>query len=80
MVARHSLESIPSGITNVMDLDENCKNYHVSCYQLFTNKEKLQRAKKSNTNAQAANTGRTMWGGVIRAASKKIQENQTSTR
>lgn len=45
-VARETLDII-SPDSNLEDLDEMNKLYHVSCYQMFTNTDKLDRAKRS---------------------------------
>ena len=45
-VARQSLAKLPAVIKNVEDADG--KVYHIECYRLFTNREKIERAKTFN--------------------------------
>lgn len=45
-IARKTLERIPIDSSKLGDLFEKDRCYHVSCYQLFTNKTKIERAKK----------------------------------
>ena len=45
-IARKALERIPSDYSKLGDLNAKDRCYHVSCYQLFTNKTKIERAKK----------------------------------
>jgi len=55
-VAKTSLEFIPTETTTLEDLGSGPLYYHVSCYRLFTDVEKLRRVKK---NAESAETSRT---------------------
>ena len=50
-VARNSLQKIPSNMKSVADISDEYKRYHLQCYRLFTDENKIERGKTSLTKS-----------------------------